>query len=278
LGVENGTVSYPISSPGATLSIAGIPGPSGPTGPTGAASTVTGPTGPTGATGPTGPTGAEVFVSATPPQNPTPGDLWFDSTQATLYFYYQDSDSSQWVQSVGPKGSIGDVGPTGPIGLQGLQGETGPQGPTGDAGPTGPTGPTGADSTVTGPTGPTGPTGADSFVTGPTGPTGATGPTPSIFIEETIERTSDYTLAISDINKVVPVNASAETFITVPNNSAVSFPIGTVINIYNMTANACNVTGASDVIIRNAGSIFQYVEISLRKRALNEWVLAGNIS
>lgn len=36
-------------------------------------------------------------VSDTAPASPDTGDLWLDSTQAKLYTYYNDGDSSQWV-------------------------------------------------------------------------------------------------------------------------------------------------------------------------------------
>ena len=47
--------------------------------------------------------GASVTVSPTAPEEPAQGDLWFDSTDATLYLYYDDEVSAQWVQiSTGP--------------------------------------------------------------------------------------------------------------------------------------------------------------------------------
>lgn len=162
-------------------------GPTGPTGPTGAGDTgptgpagSIGPTGPTGsgATGPTGPTGSQgtfqTVFSDTAPTNPQPGDIWFDSESTGLYTYYQDSDSSQWIELT-KTGAAGDPGPTGPTGPSG--GPTGPTGPSGSIGPTGPTGTAGTAGTD-GPTGPTGPTGPSG---GPTGPTGATGPAPFNF-------------------------------------------------------------------------------------------------
>lgn len=47
--------------------------------------------------------GASVTVSDTAPAEPEQGDLWFDSTDATLYLYYDDGISAQFVQiSTGP--------------------------------------------------------------------------------------------------------------------------------------------------------------------------------
>jgi hypothetical protein len=41
--------------------------------------------------------GASVTVSATAPGSPTAGDLWWNSNLGSLYVYYNDGDSSQWV-------------------------------------------------------------------------------------------------------------------------------------------------------------------------------------
>jgi hypothetical protein len=116
---------------------------------------------------------ASVIVSDTAPSFPSSGDAWLNSNSGTLYIYYTDEDSSQWIQAVGalgPQGPPGPIGSIGPIGPAGPAGTIGPIGPTGDTGPTGPIGPTGPDSTEPGPTGPT----------GAVGPTGATGPTGSV--------------------------------------------------------------------------------------------------
>lgn len=60
-------------------------------------------------------------VSDSAPSSPNEGDLWFDSTSAKTYVYYD----SFWVE----------IGGEGAIGAQGVQGETGPQGEPGVAGP-----------------------------------------------------------------------------------------------------------------------------------------------
>jgi len=96
----------------------GPTGPEGPTGPTGATGEA-GEAGPTGDTGPEGPAGGEIFISETAPTSPERGDLWFDSLNGKTYFYYEDADSSQWVE----------------VATAGLQGPAGPTGPTGSTGP-----------------------------------------------------------------------------------------------------------------------------------------------
>jgi hypothetical protein len=178
-------------------------GPTGAQGPQGA----TGPQGPVGDTGPIGPDG--VFETApTFPSSPLEGNVWFNSTNAKLYLYYDN----YWIDITNARsGPAGIQGPTGPQGtgvsilgsyatvgeLEAAQptGELGDaylvsgslyvwddindawlnvgniQGPQGVSGPQGPIGPTGA----TGETGDTGPTGA----TGEDGPQGIAGPTGS---------------------------------------------------------------------------------------------------
>jgi hypothetical protein len=42
--------------------------------------------------------GASIEVSDTPPSSPDDNALWVDSDNGGLYFYYNDGDSSQWVQ------------------------------------------------------------------------------------------------------------------------------------------------------------------------------------
>ena len=57
-----------------------------------------------------------IAVSDTPPSNPETGALWFDSSVAKTYIYYNDGSSSQWVQlnpSGGSDGADGAPGSTG---------------------------------------------------------------------------------------------------------------------------------------------------------------------
>jgi len=118
---------------------------------------------------------AAVDISATAPENPEDGNLWWDSTTGNLKIYYDDGSGLQWVDAFvgtpGPAGPAGPIGATGPEGLVGATGFVGASGPLGPVGATGSTGPFGA----TGSTGPNGLTGA----TGSTGPLGLTGSTGS---------------------------------------------------------------------------------------------------
>jgi hypothetical protein len=87
--------------------------------------------------------------------------------------------------------------------------------------------------------------------------------------------TANVTLSLLDINKIVSVNAPSTATVTIPLNSSVAFPIGSVINVYNRSASLLTVAGAAGVTVRNAGTLEQYKEASLRKRDTDEWVAAG---
>ena len=81
-------------------------------GPTGA----TGSQGPTGATGSQGQTGAQAYISDSAPSSGiTNGDLWWDSDSGDFSIYYNDGNSSEWIE-------VGSTGPTGPTGAQGSAG------------------------------------------------------------------------------------------------------------------------------------------------------------
>lgn len=67
-----------------------------------------------GLQGPTGPIGSVVLdITDASPTGPTAGQMWYDSTDGKIYFYYVDGDSSQWVEIAS---TIGATGPTGPNG------------------------------------------------------------------------------------------------------------------------------------------------------------------
>jgi len=64
--------------------------------------------------------GASVTVSETAPTSPSAGDLWWSSSEAVMYIYYTDTDSSQWVSTSVP-------------GVDGVDGADGADGADGSA-------------------------------------------------------------------------------------------------------------------------------------------------
>jgi len=61
-----------------------------------------------------------VTSSDTAPSSPTSGDLWYRTDDSTLYVYYNDGSSSQWVGVSGPAGPQGTTGATGAAGADGV--------------------------------------------------------------------------------------------------------------------------------------------------------------
>lgn len=90
---------------------------------------------------------------------------------------------------------------------------------------------------------------------------------------------TSYTLALTDVAKVVSLTNAASITLTVPTNATVAFPTGTQILLYQGGAGQVTVGGAG-VTIRSQGSklkLFgQYAVAGLLKVGTDEWVLFGN--
>lgn len=92
-----------------------------------------------------------------------------------------------------------------------------------------------------------------------------------------------YTLAIADqYGKTVTLsNASANTC-TVPPNSSVAFPVGTVINVVQIGAGQTTITAGAGVTINSADAKLklrvQYSGATLVKTATDTWILFGDIT
>ena len=98
-----------------------------------------------------------------------------------------------------------------------------------------------------------------------------------LYLQEVV-RSESHTLELTDINKVVAMTNTSAATVTVPFNTDVNFPIGSVVNVYRSGTGDVTISPDSGVTVRNAGNLYeQYTEISIRKRASNEWVASGNI-
>jgi hypothetical protein len=93
---------------------------------------------------------------------------------------------------------------------------------------------------------------------------------------------ASYQLVLADAGKAVEMNAAGATVLTVPANATVAFPIGTVIEVARMGAGAVTLAAAGGVTLRSRGALLaignQYGSVSLRKRAADEWVVAGDLA
>jgi len=88
-----------------------------------------------------------------------------------------------------------------------------------------------------------------------------------------------YTLALTDVAKVVSLTNAASITLTIPTNATTAFPTGTQILLYQGGAGQVTVGGAG-VTIRSNGTKLkiagQYAVAGLLKIATDEWVFFGN--
>jgi hypothetical protein len=87
---------------------------------------------------------------------------------------------------------------------------------------------------------------------------------------ETVQ-TGNYTLALIDRDQVVAMNNSAAATVTVPPNSSVAFPIGSIVYISRVNTGTVTLAAGSGVTLSTTGELGPGEEIVVRKRATNEW-------
>jgi hypothetical protein len=90
-----------------------------------------------------------------------------------------------------------------------------------------------------------------------------------------------YTLALTDVAKVVTLTNAAAITVTVPTNASVAFPIGTQILLYQGGAGAVTIAGDTGVDVRNQAGLEmggQYAVAGLLKLDSDEWVAFGNLT
>lgn len=100
-----------------------------------------------------------------------------------------------------------------------------------------------------------------------------------ILISPWSAKTDSYTLVLTDAFKVITINKATGTNLTVPPNSSVAFPIGTVIKIRRLGAGAITFVAGVGVTINNTlGTLVdagQNIDMFLTKSATNTWYV-GN--
>jgi hypothetical protein len=96
----------------------------------------------------------------------------------------------------------------------------------------------------------------------------------------TSTKSANYTLALTDEQTFIEVSAVAT--ITVPTNSSVAFPIGTQIHLLATGAGAVTVSPFDGTVTVNATPSLvlraQWSSATLIKRAINTWVLIGDLA
>ena len=94
-----------------------------------------------------------------------------------------------------------------------------------------------------------------------------------------------YTLVLTDNrNKLITANNSSAQTYTIPLNSSVAFPTGSVINIIQIGTGQVTIQGASGVTVASTGAVaaapklrVQYSAASCIKVATDTWYVVGDI-
>ena len=94
-------------------------------------------------------------------------------------------------------------------------------------------------------------------------------------------QSTSFGLTLDMKGQVVPVSSSGAVVATIPNDSTVSFPVGSWIEIDRMGTGTVTVAAASGVTIRNAAAALtlraQYSTAMVRKIGANEWLIVGDL-
>jgi hypothetical protein len=94
-------------------------------------------------------------------------------------------------------------------------------------------------------------------------------------------KTSGYTLALTDRDKLVEMGSSSAITLTIPLNSSVAFPVGSRIDVVQTGAGQVTIAGTSGVTVNAYDSGLklkgQWAAATLVKRATDTWVAVGNL-
>jgi hypothetical protein len=88
-----------------------------------------------------------------------------------------------------------------------------------------------------------------------------------------VAQTASYTLAYTDKNRIVVMDAAADSIVTIPTTAVVAFPIGSVIKIHNVSDYLVAIQGDVGVTLQNFNTIGPHAQVTIRKTGANSWVL-----
>lgn len=94
-------------------------------------------------------------------------------------------------------------------------------------------------------------------------------------------QTANYTLNITDAGKVVEIESSIDTNLTIPSDTTANFDIGTTIDVIRTGTGSVTLIPESSVTIQSADNALkinkQFSAISLYKRSSNVWIAIGDL-
>jgi len=92
---------------------------------------------------------------------------------------------------------------------------------------------------------------------------------------------TSYTLVLGDANDIVEMNNASANTLTIPPNSSVAFPVGTIISVTQLGAGATTVSADTGVTLNgvstgSADLSAQYSGVSIYKRDTDAWIIQGD--
>lgn len=90
----------------------------------------------------------------------------------------------------------------------------------------------------------------------------------------------DYTLVLADAARAVEMDKATGNSLTVPPNSSVAFPVGTMIPVTQVGEGQTSIVEGSGVTVETPetlGVAGRWGTVWLRKRSTNGWVLSGDV-
>jgi hypothetical protein len=94
-------------------------------------------------------------------------------------------------------------------------------------------------------------------------------------------QTASYTAVLADAGKMIEMGVGSANTLTIPPNSSVAFPVGTVIDVLQTSSGQVTITPGAGVTINAAIGLklrAQWSAASVIKRDTNTWVAVGDLS
>lgn len=91
---------------------------------------------------------------------------------------------------------------------------------------------------------------------------------------------TSYTLVLTDAGRLIEINSSSATTLTIPSDASVNFPVGTKIDVLQTGTGQITIAGSGFTPNATPGLKIsaQWGAASLIKRGTNSWVVIGNLS
>lgn len=95
------------------------------------------------------------------------------------------------------------------------------------------------------------------------------------YLGQNLQTGTAYELVLGDAGFLVEMNNAASNILTIPANSAVAFPVDTIIDVVQGGAGITSITITTDTLNGDVVSTGQWKRIRLWKRTATEWVATG---